>query len=244
MPANGLLYVTPDSCACNMKTKLAGFWALAPAAAAERAGASGATGSLSASAAGDNRLERGPAFTEIPNPPPPIPNSSNWPVYRHDFARSGMTKANVPAAIKPAWRARIGGRPSGVTAAGGRVFVASVDTHTVYALDQQSGETVWTFTTGARVDTPPTIYRGMALFGSADGWVYALRATDGQLAWRFRAAPEDRRTFVNGQLESVWPVHGSVLVHRDKVVVTAGRSSYLDGGIRLYVLDPTTGRTL
>jgi len=29
MPANGLLYIPPDSCACNLKTKLNGFYALA-----------------------------------------------------------------------------------------------------------------------------------------------------------------------------------------------------------------------
>ncbi len=124
------------------------------------------------------------------------------------------------------------------------MFVASVDTHTVHALDEQTGETVWTFTAGGRIDSPPTIYRGKALFGSADGYVYAVRVADGKLAWRFRAAVDDRRTFVNGQLESVWPVHGSVLVQGGKLIVAAGRSSYLDGGIRLYTLDPDTGRML
>jgi hypothetical protein len=122
--------------------------------------------------------------------------------------------------------------------------VASIDTHTIYALDDDTGNTLWDYTVGGRVDSPPTIYKNMALLGSADGWVYALTARDGKLIWRFRAAPEDRRVFVNGQLESVWPVHGSVLVKDGVVVVAAGRSSYLDGGIRLYRLDPQTGRQI
>jgi len=84
----------------------------------------------------------------------------------------------------------------------------------------------------------------MAVFGSADGWIYALNAADGKLAWRFRAAPEARLTFVEGRLESVWPVHGTVVIHEDKLVATAGRSSYLDGGIRLYRLNPNTGEML
>jgi hypothetical protein len=46
------------------------------------------------------------------------------------------------------------------------------------------------------------------------------------------------------QIESVWPVHGAVLVQNDVVYVTAGRSSYLDGGIVLYRLDPFTGKQL
>jgi len=234
MPANGLLYITPDSCACNMKSKLAGFWALAPAGG-ERARARPP----------GKRLEKGPAFGAV-NPRSAIPNpqSKDWPVYRHDFARSGITAAKVPAALKPAWKADLGGRLSGVTVDGGKVFVASVDTHTVYALSETSGETLWRFTAGGRVDTPPTIYKGMALFGSADGWIYALRAADGELVWRFRAAPEARLTFANGQLESVWPVHGTVVVHGGSLVVAAGRSSYLDGGIHVYRLDPQTGRRL
>ena len=254
LPANGLLYVVPHSCACNMKTKLAGFWALAP----------GATEKAGTARPSTERLEKGPAFSEISHLKSEISNrtseisnrksdisnreseisDADWPVYRHDAARSGMTKAAVPTALALAWRAPIGGRLSGVTAAAGKVFVASVDAHTVHALDAGSGKTLWRYTAGGRIDSPPTIYEGMALFGSADGWVYALRASDGELVWRFRAAPEDRRTFVNGRLESVWPVHGSVLVHQDKLAVAAGRSSYLDGGIRLYVLDPKTGRML
>ena len=69
-----------------------------------------------------------------------------------------------------------------------------------------------------------------------------LKAAPGRRA--IVAAPQDRRTFVNGQLESVWPVYGSVLVHGDKLVIAAGRSSYLDGGIRVYLLDPETGQAL
>ncbi|MFH1918618.1 MAG: PQQ-binding-like beta-propeller repeat protein [Planctomycetota bacterium] len=237
MPANGLLYVTPDSCACNMKSKLAGFWALSPAQESR---------AESRESRAEERVQRGPAFDERLDHQSSIigHQSTDWPVYRHDFARSGMTNASVPTSLAPAWRTEIGGRLSGVTVAGGSVFVASVDTHTVYALDERSGTTQWSFTAGGRVDSPPTIHEGMALFGSADGRVYALRASDGELAWRFRAAPEDRRTFVNGQLESVWPVHGSVLVHQGKLVVSAGRTSYLDGGIRVYRLDPKTGRLL
>ncbi len=46
------------------------------------------------------------------------------------------------------------------------------------------------------------------------------------------------------QVESVWPVTGSVLVHDDVVYCTAGRSSYLDGGMVLWRLDPKTGQPL
>jgi outer membrane protein assembly factor BamB len=94
------------------------------------------------------------------------------------------------------------------------------------------------------VDSPPTIYRGLVLFGSADGSVYCLRLSDGKLIWRFRAAPEELNTVALGQVESVWPVHGSILIENGVAYAAAGRSSYIDGGIILYGLDPATGKII
>ena len=128
--------------------------------------------------------------------------------------------------------------------AGGKVFVAAVDQHTLYAIDQKSGKIAWKCIVGGRIDSPPTFYKGMLLLGSADGYVYCLRASDGAMAWRFQAAPHDQRLMSYGQLESVWPVHGSVLIRDDVAYVIAGRSMFLDGGLTLYRLDPLTGEVL
>jgi pyruvate/2-oxoglutarate dehydrogenase complex dihydrolipoamide acyltransferase (E2) component len=46
------------------------------------------------------------------------------------------------------------------------------------------------------------------------------------------------------QLESTWPVHGSVLVQNDVLHCVAGRSAFTDGGMRLLRLDPMTGEKL
>jgi hypothetical protein len=46
------------------------------------------------------------------------------------------------------------------------------------------------------------------------------------------------------QLESISPVHGSVLIEDGSAYFTAGRSSYLDGGIDLYRIEPDTGKTI
>ncbi len=46
------------------------------------------------------------------------------------------------------------------------------------------------------------------------------------------------------QIESLWPVHGSVLVQNDVLYCVAGRSMFVDGGLRLLRLDPKTGRKL
>jgi outer membrane protein assembly factor BamB len=139
---------------------------------------------------------------------------------------------------------KVGGKLTAPVVANGKVFVASVDEHSVATIDADSGQSAWRFTTGARVDSPPTLYRGRAIFGSRDGYVYSLRASDGELAWRVRAAPDGRRVVARGQLESASPVIGSVLVRDGAVYATAGRSSYLDGGINLYRIEAETGKTL
>jgi outer membrane protein assembly factor BamB len=228
MPANGLVYVPPHSCGCYIESKLFGFSALAPASA-----------QADPVAAPESRMERGPAYAQTPAPPA---RPDDWPTYRHDAARSGATAAAVGAGLAEGWRADLGGRLTSVVAADGRLLVAQADAHTVHALDAATGQPLWRFTAGGRVDSPPTLYNGRALFGSADGWVYALRASDGALAWRFRAAPADRQIVAWDQVESAWPVHGSVLVLDGVVYATAGRSMFLDGGIRLVRLDAETGR--
>lgn len=54
----------------------------------------------------------------------------------------------------------------------------------------------------------------------------------------------DQRLMSFEQLESVWPVHGSVLVQDGVLYCVAGRSMFLDGGLRLLRLEPKTGRLL
>jgi hypothetical protein len=122
--------------------------------------------------------------------------------------------------------------------------VAEKDAHRIRCLDAGTGRDVWQYTAGGRIDSAPTIHDGTVLFGCRDGTVTCLRATDGALVWRFRAAPADRRTVSFEQVESLWPVHGSVLVQDGKVYFAAGRSSFLDGGILVYALDAKTGKAL
>ncbi len=228
MPANGLQYVPPHACVCYIEEKLDGFFALAPAT-------SETPGGVEASAP---RLERGTAFGAAPLADS---DAHDWPTFRGDAMRTGATLDRVPDDAVRVWRTRLGHRLSPPVAAGGQVFVSLIEEHHVVSVDARDGAVQWEFAAGARVDSPPTWHRGTVLFGSADGWVYCLRAADGQLVWRFRAATEERQIAVSDQLESAWPVHGSVLVQNGIVYFAAGRTSQLDGGMRLYGLDAATG---
>jgi outer membrane protein assembly factor BamB len=230
MPANGLLYATPQACACYFQSKLNGFNALA-------------SGRRQLSTSLTERLQKGPAYGQVA-PEAVVIDAADWPTFRRDNRRSGFARTDLPSRLSQAWQIDFAGRISQPTVAGRRVFVSEIDRHTVHALDAQTGERVWSYPVGGRVDSPPTIYRGLAIFGCADGHVYAVAAADGQLAWRFRAAPIDQRLMAYDQIESVWPVHGSTLIENDVLYCVAGRSLFLDGGLRMIRLNPTSGQLI
>jgi len=230
-PSNGMLYVPPDQCFCQPGSKFLGYAAVKAESASDPE-----------PVPDSRRLEKGPAYGTAANTR--FSSDSDWPTFRHDALRSGTTRTRVGAGVTVNWKTTLKGKLTAPVAAGGKVFVARPDAHTVYALDAKSGDILWRFTAGGRVDSPPTIYKGLVLFGSADGRVYCVGASDGELVWRFLAAPSDQRVGSFDQIESTWPVHGSVLVTRNIAYFTAGRSTYLDGGVRVYGLDPATGEIL
>ena len=233
MPCNGLIYTPPNPCACLHETKTTGFNAFAPASDVPLR-----------QVPNGKRLERGPACGDIDDEVTAGSEDTDWPTYRRDTKRSGFVPSDVSASLKQAWQTEIGGKLSSLVSAGGRVLAVSIDSHTVHALDAACGKKLWSFTAGGRVDSPPTVYKNLVLFGGRDGWVYCLRARDGRLVWRFLAAPAERMLMSYGQLESVWPVNGSLLVQNDVVHFVAGRNLFLDGGMRFYRLDARTGRVL
>ncbi|WP_158222609.1 PQQ-binding-like beta-propeller repeat protein [Rhodopirellula sp. MGV] len=235
LPCNGLTYAPPHNCACYPEAKLYGFNALAPVAP---------TRPIPSEVPEEGRLYKGEAYgTALQSADLAAADAANrddWPTYRHDSNRSGTTGRTIEPNLETKWRVNFGGRLTSPVIADGKVYVAQIDEHTLHAIDENDGQTIWSFTAGARIDSPPTVSRGRVVFGCADGRVYCL-TDEGDLIWRYRAAPLDRRAMAYEQLESLWPVHGSVLIHDGSVYCVAGRSIFIDGGLRLIKLDLSTG---
>lgn len=247
VPANGLVYVTPKHCICW--PMLRGYAALAP----PRPGGGPMPERLQ-----DVEFVLQPGVDPPANPPQD--SAADWPCYRHDAWRSGSTPERVPADLKTLWKTELGGLPDGPIAddwrdnpfvagpvtppviAGGSVLVARPDAHQVVALDSAGGGVRWRFTANGRIDSAVTLCGGLCLFGTKSGWVYCLGADDGRLVWRLRAAPADERIVAYGQLESPWPVPGSVLVVDRVAYFAAGRQSLADGGILVFAVQPATGK--
>jgi len=202
LPANGLLYVPPHPCACYNASKMNGFFAYSSRKEAMWMDL------------GAERLRKGPAHNELG-----VRNaaggtdgrrngfsgrqhgrSDDWPTYRRDLARSGCASTRIVDRLTVAWRRELRGKLSAPTSADDKVFVSAVDRHTIFALDLTSGEALWSYTAGGRVDSPPTYWRGRIYFGSANGSIYCVRADDGAPIWQFMAAPQQTSIVVRDQL--------------------------------------------
>jgi len=232
MPCNGLLYAPPHACACYFEAKINGFSALT------------SKGRRGAPIPQSKRLEKGEAYGHTPTVGAGTPSAEEWPTFRQNPARSGSTTTSVAAKLTERWQVRLGGQLTQPVAAEGRILIGAKEEHTIHALDMNNGKPLWSYTVGSRVDSPPTIHRGLVLFGSRDGWIYCLRARDGALVWRYRAFPYESLIMMYGRLESAWPVSGSVLIENGEVHCVAGRNMFLDGGLRYLRLAPMTGQKI
>ena len=190
-----------------------------------------------------------------------VARAGDWPTYRHDLARSGVTSealrfplyeqwshAGAPAP-KPAWPEP--GREHNrlpfdyaydVAVAGGVVYFGSSADHKVYAVDLSTGRARWSFLTGGPVRFSPTIADGRVFVGSDDGWLYCLSASDGKLLWRFRGGRGDDRILGNGQLISRWPLRCGVGVRDGVVTVPVGM--WPSEGVYVYALRASDGKVL
>ncbi|MCH2373376.1 MAG: PQQ-binding-like beta-propeller repeat protein [Planctomycetes bacterium] len=224
LPANGLLYLGPWQCDCNLSL----------------------IGNVAKCSAGDfvfdrmasdtDRLELGSGSTNVTPLAP-----GGWTTYRAGSNRNASTTAQIPTAVSKVWEhtPSVEYLPTVSVAAGGLVFLGG-DDGKVRALDAKNGDMRWQFATLSPVKYPPTIANGRAYFGSGDGYVYALEAATGRLLWRFRAAPIDRQIMVYGNLSSTWPVHTGV-VEKDGVIYFAAGIIDHDGTY-VFALDGETGK--
>lgn len=233
LPANGLIYVAPHSCACLLETKTSGFNALAPASK---------PGAGVPEVLDTDRLTKGPAYSMADQTTGS--SASSWPMYRHDTMRSGYTPISLGADLQESWANDVQSALSPLVSMDDVIVTVTPKTQAVHALEADSGREIWRYRVGGPVDSPPTLDAGKVYFGSHDGYVYCLRLADGKLIWKFLAATNERRTVSNGQVESLWPVHGSVLVMDGAIYCVAGRSAFLDGGLRFYKLDARNGQVL
>lgn len=95
----------------------------------------------------------------------------------------------------------------------------------LYAVNN-NGTLAWTFKTGNLVHTRPAIANDKIIFGSYDGYVYALQLQTGVQLWKFKTVGQ--RYFPNGE------VTGNPVISRNQVFI--GSRDY-----NIYALEINTG---
>jgi len=175
--------------------------------------------------------------------------AEDWPTYRHDNHRSGITSEVLnaeylqeiwvyrsPHPPQPAWagpakwdayRNMRGLRSMRnydpvfhVIVVGDSLYSGSSAEDCVYCLNTETGAEKWVYFTGGPVRIPPAFYEGKIYFGSDDGNVYCLKEDDGSLQWKYKPSPGVRMIPSNGKMISIWPCRTGVLV-RDGIAYFA-----------------------
>ena len=181
--------------------------------------------------------------------------ADDWPMYRHDAGRRGVTSQGVSNDLRLAWMRQLpkltpafqnnrlqfdaGYEP---VVAEGHVLIASSRTDSVKAYDAKTGKQLWAFYTDGPVRLAPAIWRDTVCFGSDDGCLYCVQLATGKLRWKHRAVPSRRRLLGNRRLISVWPVRGGPVVADGTVYFAAGVWPF--EGVFVYAMDIDTGNVV
>lgn len=159
------------------------------------------------------------SFTQVS-----LTSAADWPQLQCDAAHTGFTKDQPTAPFKLLWSRDLGeplATAAQVVVAQEKVFTGTCHGH-LYALDHQSGETVWKYRTDGPILGTPACDDERVYVCSMDRYCHAVDIETGKSAWRFETG------------EGIW---ASPVVADSKIFV-AGR----DG--KVYAVDPQSGKAL
>lgn len=168
-------------------------------------------------------------------------HADDWPTYRHDIRRSGVTAERLaPEKLREAWvyrspvpprtawgsparwdaYANIRGlramrtydRAFHVAVVGEALYFGSSVDDAVHCLEASTGKERWAFFTDAPVRIAPTVADGRVFFGSDDGRAYCIRAADGKKIWVSELPEEAPLILHNGRFITLWPCRSGVLI--------------------------------
>jgi outer membrane protein assembly factor BamB len=194
-----------------------------------------------------------------------IVQGADWPTYRYDNSRSGALPETLgtPLALQweyqplhgpePAWSAPAARPREGfklkhrvifddafqVAAVGNTIYFGSSGDNKIYALDAATGQERWAYFTGGPIRLAPTYSKDRLYVGSDDGFIYCLRANDGELVWKLRGGPNGEKLLGHGKMISRWPIRTGVLV--DDGIAYFGAGVFPHENIYLYAVNAENG---
>jgi outer membrane protein assembly factor BamB len=181
--------------------------------------------------------------------------AADWPMWRHDAARTAVSPEPLAATLHLKWVRRlappVAAWPASQTklqfdasyepvVCGRRVFVGSMVGDHVTAYDTETGRELWRFHADGPVRFAPVAWEDRVAFVSDDGYLRCLDAATGELVWRVRGGPAERRVIGNDRLISTWPARGAPVLADDTIYFAAGIWPFM--GIFIHAVDAETGR--
>ena len=197
-------------------------------------------------------------------------SAADWPTYRADSARSGVTKEQLKPPLQPAWthqplhaprpawrgparRDMYNDKTSDlknrqlfdhafhVVADAKHIYFGSSADDQIHCLDAATGKERWSYFTEGPVRLAPTLHQGKLYFGSDDGHAYCI-TTDGKAVWRQRLAPKDYRISGNNRIISAWPVRTGVLIWDG--IAYAGAGMFPSEGVHIIGFNTVEGQEI
>lgn len=182
--------------------------------------------------------------------------AGDWPMWRYDAARSAASSELLPTDLRWLWTREFAPRQQTWNDAlnldlmtfdrvfepvvmYGRLFLGFNDLDKLVAYDMETGAELWSYFASGPVRLPPVAWQDRVLFGSDDGHLYCLNASDGKLIWRFRGGPNSKQILGNQRLISAWTMRGGPVVREGTVYVAAGIWPFM--GTFIVALDAETG---
>lgn len=176
--------------------------------------------------------------------------AEDWPVYRKDDQRTGITGEKLSLPLKKVWQHKTEYTPSPawpepapanfwhgilevnpvmtydrafhVVAAGNYLYYGSSANDSIYCLDTVTGGIRWQYFSEGPVRMAPVIHGKRVYAGSDDGYLYCLDRITGKLEWKTPGGQGQRRLPGNGRFISLWPVRAGIIIQNDTVYFTAG----------------------
>ncbi len=183
--------------------------------------------------------------------------AADWPQWRYDAGRTAASPEQLHDELHLQWTRRL---PPPEPAwpkyprlcfdtsyepvvMGKTMFVPSMVTDSVTALDTDTGAERWRFYTDGPVRFAPVASKGKVYFVSDDGHLYCVDAGAGKLLWKYRGLPserKDRKVLGNDRLISLWPARGGPVLDDGNIYFAAGIWPF--EGVYIYSLDAETGK--
>ncbi len=182
--------------------------------------------------------------------------ANDWPQFRYDAGRTAASPHELPTELQLRWtRTLPTPRPAfpeelrlaydasyEPVVLGNTMYVPSMVTDSLTALDTETGAERWRFFAEGPVRFAPVASNDKIYFVSDDGYLYCLHADDGALLWKFRGLPEgetDRKVIGHERLVSLFPARGGPVLADGIVYFAAG--IWPTEGVFVHAVDAESG---